>query len=386
MLGAKLTVAQRVYLDCARAAAAIAVLTGHAANIFLQGSRAANSNIEIVGVMIFFLLSGFLISFSVFKKYADAEYGFAEYFIERFCRIYCAFLPALISVGIIDSWCANSPVYLWQQRLNIQTGIGNILMLQDFPLFQIARRLGAPDTTWFIRTFGSAGPFWTISIEWWIYMVFGAIVLIRLRTDQPFKLWQWLLVAFAAIEPAYHFVAGPDRCLTMLWALGMCVAWVFCARPQWFTASAGDARWRRTCYLIAASCLMGIIIHRYAAAVDQDGSNVAEFQSGLLLAGVLFALFFACGALHQVPKLLERGVGFVANYSYSLYLVHYTILIFIKAIFARDYDPLAFGIGIVASNAVAMLFWYLFERHYRSVAASLKALVAQRRDVSSAVA
>lgn len=388
MLTAKLTIAQRVYLDFARAAAALAVLTGHAANIFLQGSRVANSNIEIVGVLVFFLLSGFLISFSVFQKHKEPEYGFTEYFIDRFCRIYCAFLPALALVAVLDSWSIRAASYVWQERLNIQTAVGNVLMLQEFPLFQFARRAGVPDTTWFIRTFGSAGPFWTISIEWWIYMVFGAIVLVRLRTHKPFKPWQWLLLGFAAIEPAYNLVAGPDRCLTMLWMVGMSVSFAFVAKPQWFTAewwSISEQRWRRACYIGGISCIIALVVHKYAQLVHQGSASIAEFQSGVLLGGALFALLFAFSGVRHVPHAIERTVGFIANYSYSLYLTHFSILILVKTLFPRDYDPLAFIVAIALSNVVAVMFWYLFERHYRNVATLLKTMIGQRRHASSAM-
>jgi peptidoglycan/LPS O-acetylase OafA/YrhL len=379
---ARLTEAQRVYLDFLRATAALAVLAGHAGKIFYPGGKLANSHSEMFGVLVFFLLSGFLISFSVFQKYHHPEYRFTEYFIERFCRIYCAFLPALAFVAFIDQWSKTSPIYLWRDQFNGVTALGNVLMLQEFPLFQIVRRLGVAHTVWFTHTFGSAGPFWTISIEWWIYMVFGAIVLIRLRSGKPFKPWQLLLVLLAAIEPAYHFVAGPDVCLTMLWVVGMLVSYSFWAHPARFSAafwSLTETRWRRVCYVICAASLAAIVVHLYAASLHDVGAGVAEFQTGLLVASALFALFFACGAVHHVPKPLERVVAFIANYSYSLYLLHYSILICVKALMPEDQDARAFWIAIVASNITAIIFWYFFERHYRRLAAVLKRLISNRR-------
>ena len=379
---ARLNDAQRVYLDFLRAAAALAVLVGHAGKIFLPGGRLANSHSEMFGVLIFFILSGFLISFSVFQKYDRTEYRFTEYFIERFCRIYCAFVPALIFVAVLDHWSYASAAYLWPEQRNLVTGVGNLLMLQEFPLFQIARRMGAPESSWFIHTFGSAGPFWTISIEWWIYMVFGAIVLIRLRSGKSWKPWQFVLVVLASIEPAYHFVAGPDLCLTMLWVLGMLVSYAFFTQPLRFTAafwSMTDSRWRRACYFICAACLAAIVVHHYAVTLHQGGSGVADFQTGVLVAGALFALFFACGSALHIPKLLDRVVGFIANYSYSLYLLHYTILIFLKSLWPQDGDRTALWVAILASNSMAVIFWYFFERHHRQVASWLKGLTSKAR-------
>lgn len=381
MLVAKFTQPQRVYLDLVRATAAVAVLVGHAANIFLKESGVANSGIEIFGVLVFFILSGFLISFSVFQRTGQSQYGFTEFFIDRFCRIYCAFLPALAFVWLVDAWSAEFPTYAWQDRFNIPTAIGNVFMMQDFPLFQIARRLGAQDNVWFIRTFGSAGPFWTISIEWWIYMVFGAIALVRIRTKKPFSPWQLLLVLFATIEPAYHFVAGPDHCLTMLWVIGMGVSFAFYKRPHWFTAAfwgVTATKWRKSCFTVFCLSIIALLVHRYAESIRQAGS-VAELQTGILLASALFSLFFLCGERLNVPKVIDNLIGFVAGYSYSLYLVHFTVLTFIRTAFPSQHGLPVFWLAIAASNVGAILLWYFFERHYRSVAIMLKSRLAPKR-------
>src|SRR4051794_34562176 len=104
-LSAELNPAQKTYLDFVRALAAQLVLFGHAAHYFLPNSvfvRGAGI-MQSVGVNIFFLISGFLISHSVFMKRSDPSYGFGSYVADRFCRIYSAFLPALVLVAIVDA-------------------------------------------------------------------------------------------------------------------------------------------------------------------------------------------------------------------------------------------------------------------------------------------
>ena len=55
-----------------------------------------------VGVVLFFLLSGFLITYSLFTKRNNSNYTFKGYFADRFSRIYSAFIPVLLILVGLD--------------------------------------------------------------------------------------------------------------------------------------------------------------------------------------------------------------------------------------------------------------------------------------------
>ena len=168
---------QVMYLDVLRALAAETVLVSHATR-FWQSLQPAAA--PAFGVLLFFLISGFLITRSVQNRWDVPGFGFRSYAIERFARIYTAMVPAICLVAIVDAFSADTGHFENADRLTVVNWFGNLAMLQDFPVFLVARRaLG--DSDWFIRPFGSAQPFWTLSIEWWIYIVFGWVALVRLR-------------------------------------------------------------------------------------------------------------------------------------------------------------------------------------------------------------
>lgn len=377
MLTSKLSASQRSYLDFIRATGAMLVLLGHSTHFFLGSSHLADQA-QGFGVLLFFLISGFLISYSVLRRNDGDDYGFSHYFIDRFCRIYCAYLPALFLVLVLDSIVVSNPLYAWKSDYNPQTWFANLFMLQDFPVFQVLRRLGAHDHTWFVREFGTARPFWTISVEWWIYMTFGMIMLVWRRRHWRLGAVGAIVLAFVAIEPAYYFVGGFDECLTLLWLLGLAASVLLLSLPRLTAAwkRSDVARWHHLCLLAA-----GVGVLAMGARLLANHFAVAEFQFGLFLAVTLFALFFALGAWpNAVPSWMERAIGFFAGYSYSLYLTHYTLLSFIDVTFpGHQHDPRFFWLAIGVANALAITFWWLFERHHRHIAAAAKAWLSTRQ-------
>jgi peptidoglycan/LPS O-acetylase OafA/YrhL len=384
MITAALSPAQKLYLDVLRAGAAMMVLLGHTSHFFLPHSFLAAGWMQGLGVYLFFMMSGFLISLSVFEKRQDPHYDFRTYFLDRFCRIYSAFLPALALAVVLDGFTHMSPLYAWGRNYTPADWFGNLLMLQDFPVFQILRRLGVPENDWFIGPFGSARPFWTISIEWWIYMLFGGVVLVWLRPTRPISRIGMLLLGFAAIEPAYHFVGGYDQCLTILWVAGMGASLLWLSVPTLTVRGSRLTAERLQCFvpIVAAASACAI-----AGRLLSNHSQLLELQFGLFLGTFVFAVFFWLGlAPIRVPLSLERLAGFLAGYSYSLYLTHYSLLEFLAIrLVPRSDSAVTFWLAIGATNLFAMIFWYLFERHHRQLARLLKLRFAKRRYGRAAV-
>lgn len=78
----------------------------------------------------------------------------------------------------------------------------------------------------------------------------------------------------------------------------------------------------------------------------------------------------------------NRITRFAADYSYSLYLLHYSFIVLMHACgFLSGLPIVDFVICFVACNALAVVFWFLFERHYRRVAG----LLSGRRDAAGSL-
>lgn len=370
-------------MDLARGLSALAVLFGHSAKVFLEDSRLAHSGIEAMGVFVFFLLSGFLISYTALKRYDDPHYGFGNFFIDRFCRIYCAFIPALILVAVLDHFSVQLGLLVPEQQaktlshfINVEdrsgfgSFFGNLFMLQYYPLFMGPPATEGADPTFLVEPFGTSIPFWTISIEWWLYMAFGAVTLLYIRNKKWPALWHWPILFFVFFEPFYHFVSGPDQCLSMLWLIGWAVCFLFLNKtmPDSVTRHAKRISWA----LILAGLFLFYVRYISLAATHGE-SGLPELQLGVYIACCVFGGLFLFNGQMSIPSFIRKPVTFLANYSYSLYLIHYSALALMFAyIPTTEHNITTFWCAIVTINLVAIVFWYLFERHHRTVAAFLK--------------
>lgn len=93
-----LTEYSSVYLDLARFLLSQLVLIGHAASFFGVMTFMEPPHVpwvQSIAVVGFFWLLGFLICYSVVRKLTRPGYSFSVFCVERFARIYAAFVPAL---------------------------------------------------------------------------------------------------------------------------------------------------------------------------------------------------------------------------------------------------------------------------------------------------
>jgi len=143
-------------LDTLRAFLALYVFFAHTAQGFVPPAIAPILRLAQEAVIGFFLLSGFVIFHSSYHK---LHKGFRPYFAHRFLRIYSIVIPLFALLLLLKPLERASAGFA--SRL-----LGNLLMLQDFNL-EKPNVLVAP-------VFGDS-PLWSLSYEWWFYMLFYPI-------------------------------------------------------------------------------------------------------------------------------------------------------------------------------------------------------------------
>lgn len=311
-------------LDVIRAIAAWAVMWGHLRVLFFARFSELEhpswwvktlyffTGFGHQAVVVFFVLSGFLISSSVFKSYAARTWSWRDYAVNRSVRLYIVLIPGLL-LGLVwdlagSSLFASTGLYshplrdlgpgIAQNNLTAGNFIGNLLFLQDIVC----------------RTFGSNGPLWSLANEFWYYVLFPvsffALVAFFKRAT-----WRGIFLILLAFTVAVFL--GPEKLIGFLIWLAGCVLVISYTRLRIQTL-ARLIPYALISFLVLSVCLFAARTERLVLGND-------------LAVGLAFTLFLF-GVL-QVDKGARHSTSarIFADFSYSLYVLHFPLLLFIRA-------------------------------------------------------
>jgi peptidoglycan/LPS O-acetylase OafA/YrhL len=331
-----------VALDLLRATAAQMVCVGHAFNF---GGVDPYSFIPNDGVLLFFLLSGFLIAFTLHVKSKTSDYTLVEFGIERASRIYTAYLPALLLIGAATIVAERYGIEISGDPTDMRTFLGNLVMQQNLP-----SRFGVPN-------FGTTGHLTSVAVEFHIYFFVGALYFLLIGR-KPF-LCAVIAFLFSTMPLAYFSnIPNSDRSLFVLWLLGF--ALYFIANSGW-----GYYRYASPFALAGFVICTGIWL---AQRTPGDDYNLRQYP--MLTFAFLGLVVFSQGT-RIIPKRLGQLITFFADYSFSLFLIHLTTIRMVY-VFLPERTYMRVVLAVILANMLSILFAILFERHYRRVALAIK--------------
>lgn len=331
----ELSEASRFGLDLTRAVAAQIVLLGHAFDFFNVFSFLGHPNpppqIQQLAVVVFFVLSGFLIARTLHRHRAQ-RLGFGVYLGDRAARIYSGLVPALLCIGALDALPYDFfELDYFEGDRSLRTIVGNLLHLQLFPA------LGVP-------VFGTGEPLWTLAIEWWLYVAAGAAVL--LRSGGRVSALALLLLPVAAVSVVANLLGGEGHGIALTWLLG---ALAYLVLRSDAGAKIGPRAWASAAFVAAGLSALW--------AAQLDASHPAKAFDRGLACGLGLCFLAAMAALQQLAwrpsEALRRAVGFVAGYSYTLYLVHFSLLTVFYEWRGELPDACLLALALVSSNVLA---------------------------------
>lgn len=343
------------YLDALRAVAANLVVVAHVLLRYFPDQHAYRGG--SAAVVIFFLLSGFLITQSMLGSASRPGLQFPGFLADRVARIMTPFVPALIVVVLLNLFVINS--HHGQPGLNtgVVAFLGNLTMLMDYPLFQLLK-LAHVDMWWRIRPYNTAEPFWTVAVEFWLYIAVGLFFFCVLFGERIRRWYAWVLAAVSVPVLLWNAAAGSGESLSLVWLMGAMAGYLI-ARVQGSTT----ARWKvLPLCIVVAGCLA------LAGRINTAGFDPYNLQIAVLMAIIMFGVLLALNRIERIPNWLGAPVRFLASYSYSLYLTHNTVLVVVFEHTQSLPKPVSIAIGVVAAQFIAWLGYLAFERHYRKVA------------------
>lgn len=327
----KLTERESLFLDGLRALASQAVVIGHAMSYFGIARFMHEPNfpwIQNIAVVVFFVMSGIVITYSTMMKSENPSYSLGRFVIDRFSRIFTALIPALMLIALIDYTVIliTPEKYLHYRTFDISNFMANLFMVPDFPY-------GMFDLT----SFGSGAVLWTVAIEWWIYICFGVLFFVFSGRT---KLSPLIIAIFiwSAILPINRMFDGRGNGLTIIWVYGMLL---FIAYP-YYKKRVGSLS---LSLLIFVSAL-ALCIHRQTEVVSGYDKYFALYSAMLVMSLMTLSNSFAL-------EKLKWSIKLTASYSFTLYLVHYSILEFLYTAFPTWGGMEKFMTGFIVANIAA---------------------------------
>jgi peptidoglycan/LPS O-acetylase OafA/YrhL len=301
-----------VLLDLLRATAAQMVCVGHGISFFMPQLRENGlPRMAAVGVLLFFAMSGFVIAHTLVERSRDPNYGFVHFLVDRFARIYSALVPCLLVVFLIDfvTVSVDSSAVVAYSR-TVPSFLANIFMLEGY--FGLYEQYDSMQ--W--QVFGSAEPIWTLPVEWHIYLFAGAVYFIGARPRSALLLIP-IAVIVSGVPVHYAFGAkqpdGVGASLFLLWLGGACG---FLLLRDW--------RWYPPAWisLALAAGATAAFVARTRPSTEYDPAGyplILLALLGLVCAGQ------ASRRIVSSPRAV-RVIRFFAGYSFSLYLIHHTLM------------------------------------------------------------
>jgi peptidoglycan/LPS O-acetylase OafA/YrhL len=255
-------------------------------------------------VMVFFVMSGFLVGGKVLDRVAQGEFSWQKYAVDRSSRLYAVYVMALLLGGTLD--------YIGYHHLNRfglydQSFSGHISVVNSDFHANLAPAIFGVNLvmcqTILAPVFGSNGPLWSLANEFWYYLAGPLLFMLLLG-----RAWLRVFLGAGALVALFWFLPASILIYSLVWLMGAALYFIN-ARPRlpfWLTLllflaslSAARLRWVKLPY------------------------------AGDFLIGITFALLInsTAGDARRLPgAVLSRKA---ADFSYSVYLCHFPFLVFV---------------------------------------------------------
>lgn len=338
-------------LDVLRGAAVGAVLLGHSWPGIFQGAG-------IVGVIVFFVLSGYLITGVLardIQRHRKVRYG--RFYAHRAFRL----LPALILfLGVYAVVELAADVLGDRSKGQIgYTLLAGFGYLKDLPLpFDVSLAIG---------------PLWTLAVEEQFYLVWPALLALALRSNRQGRLIGWSAAVVLSLMTASvlgMLLFAPQLhslvyALPTTWGLGLIIGSALrLYRVHVF-------RWFSGRRLRLGALLGSILVLAGLAFFPKANESPAFFFLGGPLAMAAAAILVVLAASHSggVPK-WTRALQALGTVSYAAYLWNYMVILWLNGGSTADLPPMVAVSAIVATLLLAVISWYTAERLGRMARAS----------------
>jgi peptidoglycan/LPS O-acetylase OafA/YrhL len=332
-------------LDGLRALAVASVLLYHDSLLIPGG---------FLGVDVFFVLSGFLItSLLVDEQRRTGAIDLRHFYLRRALRLFPA-LWALVAVGVVFALIfprAPQSPHIWRGVVCSLIYVSNWVNAKDaFAL-------------------GPYGHTWSLAVEEQFYLIWPLILIVLLRTTRRGRTLFRITLSLAALSALWRLALslhgsspwrlynGSDtRADSLLMGCATAMA-MMSAR----SLSSGSRRWLRW---LAVGSVVFIGYLMATTSLEWIGYGRGMFSAVALATVTVLVALLTNSDWWLTRALSSRPFVWVGRLSYSLYLWHYPIYQFMKPERIRIDPRLVMVLRVCASVIAALGSFYLIERPF----------------------
>lgn len=333
------------------------------------------------GVDVFFVISGYVITLLLLREHSRGTFSFATFYARRAQRLLPA-LAVVVATTFVISWLIQSP--FGAQQTTAATGIGAMLLAANMV---IVRSVGG-----YFDADAEANPLlntWSLSVEEQFYLIFPLVVI---AAAAKFRHRSGLLWTVAVLTAASFILS---LALTGGWSPANLTsqpeAWAFYLSPA--------RAWE-----FGAGALLAIVVARHHWTPSIRQANVLAIAGVILLAASFWwitpespfpgalallpvigtsALIAAGLAPNPTSRLLgQRPAVLIGDWSYSIYLWHWPIIVFALILWPGPVTPI---IAAIVSLLPALLSYRYVENPIRRLKVSPRKIAIGGGTISALV-
>lgn len=333
-------------IDALRAIAVLSVVIYHFSKDWLPGG--------FVGVDVFFVISGFLISSILIPSIAEQRFSFSDFYLRRIRRI----IPAtLFCVGVTVAVCSafytpTDGLLVAKSGLAALFSVSNLYFLQGIRTDYFAP---TSDTLPLLHT-------WSLGVEEQFYLIWPLLIFVLAKMKRLGWLWlcTTLLTLWSFALSEYYLKLNPSFSYYMLPAR----AGELLVGTLAYLLSTQLKKLPLAIYHLASVFGLGLII--YASITFDKSMNFPGWSALIPTFGA--ALFILAGT-HEKNRinagLAIQPVVFVGLISFSLYLWHWPVLAFMRYVYA-EMNPQLAVISLLLIVMLTLFSYFAVEKPFRN--------------------
>lgn len=334
----------RKEIDGLRAIAVLPVIFFHAGFSYFNGG--------FVGVDIFFVISGYLITSNILNDASKGTFSLAKFYERRIRRIYPALIVVLITT-VPFAWLYMFPYQLvdfGQSLLAVLTFSSNFLFWQESGYF-----LAVAEEKPLLHT-------WSLSVEEQFYVIYPLLLTLLLKRSRTFTFVFFLILfTFSLALAEYGWRYDMERNFYLItgriWELltGAFVA-IFLTSNKKISISSRFTR---------IGELVGLAFIVIAVLFFKKETPTPSLQTLLPVGGTALIILFAKAESPLGRVLSSKALTSIGLLSYSAYLWHQPLFAFLKLTLESP-SVFSFGLIIITTFSFAFLSWKFIETPFRN--------------------